>query len=85
MIYAKSIRIDEYQSSIEVFADFGDDEVGGRIYIAHTSADDIPSASYIPTIDEIRDEARFSDTHGITRKKAREIKDAIRRNTQFRR
>ncbi len=85
MIYAKSIRIEAFQSSIEVFADFGDDEVGGRIYIAHTSADDIPSASYIPTIDEIRDEARFSDTHGITRKKAREIKDAIRRNTQFRR
>ncbi len=80
MIYAKSIRIEAYPANIEVFADFGDDEVGGRIYIAHTSADDIPSASYIPTIDEIRDEARFGDTYGITRKQALEIKYAIRRN-----
>jgi hypothetical protein len=84
MIYAKSIRIDSYPSNIAVSADFGENI--GHVYTAYTSGDDIPSASYIPTIDDIRESALFEYygcIYRITRKQAREIKEAIRRNTRF--
>ncbi len=76
---AKSIRIDNYGSNIEVYADFGEgnEEEGGRCYFHYTDGDTIPSASFLPTIREI-----WEDAGVITLAQAREIKEAMRDNSE---
>lgn len=77
---AQDIEIRDYQANIEVFASRDDDdgtwEGSGRILNIPCSADDIPSASHIPTIRELH-----ADAEGLlTLDQCREIKTAIRRH-----
>jgi len=69
---AKEIEIREYPSNIEVFI-HEPEELIGRVYLVECTGDTIPSASYVPTIDEI-----VAEAHNIlTRAQASEIKKHI--------
>jgi hypothetical protein len=76
---AQKINIRNYQSNIEVFAEFKNQEDNGRIYSIETNSDTIPSASYIPTILDIIEKC----DNLITREQASEIKHAIKMNMNF--
>jgi len=83
MIKAKNIRIDNYRSNIEVFADFGEkyQNMNGRVYHRIVDSDSIPSPSYIGTIREIQADCSMEENGGwgITLAQAKEIKSHIRR------
>ena len=75
---AHQIEIRSYPSNIEVFAtrdDYdGTWEGHGRILLISCTSDDFPSISYIPTIQEIWDEAEGY----LTKKQCKEVKEAIK-------
>lgn len=81
---ANSIDIREYNSNIEVFASRDDDEGNwegsGRILSITCDADNIPSASYVPTIRQLHENAQ----EYLTLKQCRAIKDRIYRHCQHR-
>ncbi|MFA6897771.1 MAG: hypothetical protein WCQ96_05850 [Patescibacteria group bacterium] len=77
---AKTIDIRNHRSTVEVFADFCKENQNhnGRIFMLDTTSDSIPSASYIPSINDI-----WEICENITREQAKQIQHAIRRNCNF--
>ena len=83
MIKIRDIRIDRYNSNIEVYAINSEEasEMGlTRIWTETTDADSIPSASYVPTISYIKETLADHDIW-ISRDTAKEIKMAIYDNS----
>lgn len=74
---AQSIYIREYNSNIEVFASRNDDngnwKGAGRVLSITCDADTIPSASYVPTIKQLHNDA---DGY-LTTEQCRTIKNRI--------